>query len=342
MSFIVDGLTSLPPGVVYLVVGLLVFGEAAVFLGFVLPGETAVIVGGFIASQGKVNVVVLCVVVVVAAIVGDSVGYLVGKTYGPRLLDVKILSRRRAGINRALVGLERRGATYVFLGRFTAFFRAVIPGLAGMSKMPYPRFLAANAAGGFCWGIAYCLLGYFAGHAYKKVEQYSTYAERPRGVVLLDVEETDRLAQRSCRRHEAMQVDGPQRAWDRGEHWQRGRELAVPPAAARAQLDGGDVALGLVQCRREELDVLPAEPPLERRRRGPSLGRAQLLGVDGATHAAQAGQPFADAGARRQRLTPGMTPRGQRPAVAAPTRDVAPQRRVVVSRHRVEEEGSAE
>ena len=176
MSFIVDGLTSLPPGVVYLVVGLLVFGEAAVFLGFVLPGETAVIVGGFIASQGKVNVVVLCVVVVVAAIVGDSVGYLVGTRYGTRLLELKILRRRRAGIAKALRGLERRGATYVFLGRFTAFFRAVIPGLAGMSKMPYPRFLAANAAGGFCWGIAYCLLGYFAGHAYKKVEQYSTYA----------------------------------------------------------------------------------------------------------------------------------------------------------------------
>ncbi|HEV3327789.1 MAG TPA: DedA family protein [Acidimicrobiales bacterium] len=176
MSFIIDGLTSLPPGVVYLVVGLLVFGEAAVFLGFVLPGETAVIVGGFIASQGKVNVVALCVVVVVAAILGDSVGYLVGKTYGTRLLDVRILARRRAGIDRALVGLERRGATYVFLGRFTAFFRAVVPGLAGMSNLRYRRFLVANAAGGLLWGVGYTLLGYFAGHAYKKVESYSTYA----------------------------------------------------------------------------------------------------------------------------------------------------------------------
>jgi membrane-associated protein len=176
MSFIIDGLTSVPPGVVYLVVGLLVFGEAAVFLGFVLPGETAVIVGGFIASEGKVNVVALCAVVVVAAIVGDSVGYLVGKRYGTRLLDVKLLSRRRAGINRALVGLERRGATYVFLGRFTAFFRAVVPGLAGMSDLRYRRFLVANAAGGLLWGVGYTLLGYFAGHAYKKVESYSTYA----------------------------------------------------------------------------------------------------------------------------------------------------------------------
>ena len=176
MSFLVNRLMQISATAVYLTVGLLVFGEAAVFLGFILPGETAVIVGGFLASQGKINIVALCVIVVVAAITGDSVGYLVGTRYGTRLLELKILRRRRMGIAKALRGLERRGATYVFLGRFTAFFRAVVPGLAGMSKMPYPRFLAANAAGGICWGIGYSLLGYFAGHAYKRVEQYSTYA----------------------------------------------------------------------------------------------------------------------------------------------------------------------
>lgn len=179
-SFIVDAivnwLTGLPPTLVYLVVGLLVFGEAAVFLGFVLPGETAVIVGGFIASRGRINIVALCVLVVVAAIVGDSVGYFVGKRYGPKLLELRPLQHRRAGIDAALRGLERRGATYVFIGRFTAFFRAVVPGLAGMSKLHYPRFLAANAAGGLCWGVGFCLLGYFAGHAYKRIESYSNVA----------------------------------------------------------------------------------------------------------------------------------------------------------------------
>ncbi len=176
VSFLVAKLQQLSPAVVYLTVTALVFGEAALFIGFVLPGETAVIVGGFIASQGRVNVVVLCVLVVVAAIVGDSVGYLVGSRYGTRLLELRILRRRRGGIAKALAGLERRGATYVFLGRFTALFRAVVPGLAGASAMPYRRFLLANAAGGLCWGVAYTLLGYFAGNAYKRVEQYSTYA----------------------------------------------------------------------------------------------------------------------------------------------------------------------
>src|SRR6202035_5969753 len=102
MTFIVNGLTNPPAALVYLTVALLVFGEAAVFLGFLLPGETAVIIGGFIASQGKVNVVVLCLLVVAAAIVGDSVRYFVGTRFGPRLLDLRILQRRRAGIARAL------------------------------------------------------------------------------------------------------------------------------------------------------------------------------------------------------------------------------------------------
>jgi membrane protein DedA with SNARE-associated domain len=175
VSFLVDRLQEVSAPIVYLTVGLLVFGEAAVFLGFVLPGETAVIVGGFLASRGHVNIVALCAIVVVCAIVGDSVGYLVGDKWGTRLLKVKPLRHRQGAIDKALAGLKRRGATYVFLGRFTAFFRAVIPGLAGMSRMPYHRFLAANALGGLCWGIAYALLGYFAGNAYTKVEHYSTY-----------------------------------------------------------------------------------------------------------------------------------------------------------------------
>jgi membrane-associated protein len=172
---IVSWLTGLPPSLVYVVVAALVFGEAAVFLGFILPGETAVLIGGFIASQGKVDVVALCVIVVVAAIVGDTVGYVVGARYGTRILERPILQRRRAGIDVALRGIERRGATYVFLGRFTAFFRAVVPGLAGMSKMNYPRFLGANACGGLLWGVGFTLLGYFAGHAYKRIETYSDY-----------------------------------------------------------------------------------------------------------------------------------------------------------------------
>jgi len=175
MTFITNHLTHLAPVVVYVAVALLVFGEAALFVGFVLPGETAVLIGGFIASQGRINIVVLCVLVVASAIIGDTVGYVVGARYGTRLLDLRVLRNRRAGIDRALAGLEKNGATYVFLGRFTAFFRAVVPGLAGMSEMRYRRFFVANAAGGLCWGLGYALLGYFAGDGYKKVAHYSSF-----------------------------------------------------------------------------------------------------------------------------------------------------------------------
>ena len=69
--------------------------------------------------------------------------------------------------------MSRRGPIAVFVARFSAFLRAVVPGLAGMSDMHYPTFLAANALGGVCWGILYVLLGYFVG---QKVEQASGIA----------------------------------------------------------------------------------------------------------------------------------------------------------------------
>ena len=175
VSYVVDKIHSLSPGLVYVVVALLVFGEAALFIGFVLPGETSVIVAGVVASQGRVNFVALCVLVVVAAILGDSVGYFVGQRWGSRLLEIQLLQRRRADVDSAIAGLQRRGPFYVFLGRFTAFLRAVMPGLAGLSRMQYRRFLVANASGAIIWGVAYSLLGYFAGNALTKIERYASW-----------------------------------------------------------------------------------------------------------------------------------------------------------------------
>jgi len=176
LSSLLDQLSKLPPAAIYSIVFLLVFGEAALFIGFVLPGETAVVIAGAIASTGAINVVWLCVLVVVAAILGDSVGYLVGSRYGQKLLTLPVIRHRQGQIHSALDTLRRRGPIYVFIGRFTAFLRAVMPGLAGMSKMHYRSFLGANAAGGLLWGVGFTLLGYFAGHALHKVEKYASWA----------------------------------------------------------------------------------------------------------------------------------------------------------------------
>jgi membrane protein DedA with SNARE-associated domain len=171
MSGVLHGLLTAPPALVYVLVGLLVFGEAAVFAGFVLPGETAVVLGGVIASRHGVDLRVLLALVVVSAIIGDSVGYEVGRHWGERVLRVRPLRRHEDRLDRARAFLRERGAFAVFLGRWTAFLRAVMPGLAGVSRMPYRRFLLWNAIGGIVWGVTFCLVGYLAGNSYEVVER---------------------------------------------------------------------------------------------------------------------------------------------------------------------------
>jgi membrane-associated protein len=170
MTNFLDPLLGAPMWAVLSVVALVVFAEDALFVGFVLPGETAAILGGVAASRSHVSLVAVIVVVVAAAIIGDSVGYEVGRQIGPRILALSFMERRRGRLDGAQAYLARRGGTAVFLGRWTAFLRAVMPALAGSARMPYGRFLAFNAAGGLLWGVAVVLAGYFAGESFTQVE----------------------------------------------------------------------------------------------------------------------------------------------------------------------------
>jgi len=172
MSSLVDWLKSLNGPVIYLVVGLLVFAEDALFVGFVIPGETAAVLGGLAAHQGQVSLAGMIAVVVAAAILGDSCGYEIGRHFGPRLLAGKRLMRHQAQLDKARAFLRDHGPSAVFLGRFVAFFRAVMPALSGLSRMRYPVFLRWNAFGGLVWGAGFVLIGYIAGDAYKRVEKY--------------------------------------------------------------------------------------------------------------------------------------------------------------------------
>lgn len=171
MGSITDWLANSSGPAVYVIVAALVFSEDALFFGFVLPGETAAVLGGVVAGQGRVSIYWLTAVVVLAAIAGDSVGYEIGRRFGPRILQTRALRRHQERIGHAQEFVRRRGPAAVFLGRFIAFFRALMPALAGISRMPYPKFLLFNALGGLVWGIGFTLLGYFAGTAYKQVEK---------------------------------------------------------------------------------------------------------------------------------------------------------------------------
>lgn len=169
MSGFVDTVLNVNPLLALVIVGVLVFAEDALFVGFIIPGETAAVLGGVVASRGSVPVWSMMVLVVLAAIIGDTVGYEVGKHFGPRVLNLKVMNRRRAKLEKAQDFLRRRGGSAVFLGRFIAFFRAVMPALAGTSRMHYPKFLALNAAGGLVWGVGFVLLGFLAGNSYEAV-----------------------------------------------------------------------------------------------------------------------------------------------------------------------------
>ncbi|MFD4469224.1 DedA family protein [Rhodococcus sp. NPDC058505] len=168
MTALLEWLQELEPLVVYLAVAAFVFVEDALFIGFVVPGETAAIVGGVIASQARVDLWAMIVVVVVAALLGDTVGFGVGRRIGPRILRLPFVAGGRLDGARDL--LRRRGGPAVFLARFVAFLRTVMPPLAGISGMPYRRFLAFNAVAALIFGAGNVLLGYLAGHSYERVE----------------------------------------------------------------------------------------------------------------------------------------------------------------------------
>lgn len=172
MSKVVDTVLSLSGVTAYGLVGLLAAGEAAAFVGLFLPGEAALLLGGVLASQGRVSLLIMIAVAAVAAIVGDSIGYEIGRRGGPALKRSRL--GRVVGPARWSRGeqfLRRRGGLAVFFGRWVGVLRALVPSLAGMGRMPYPRFLVWNALGGLLWAGTVVLVGYAVGAQYKRVEQ---------------------------------------------------------------------------------------------------------------------------------------------------------------------------
>ncbi|HEV7146217.1 MAG TPA: DedA family protein [Pedococcus sp.] len=172
INSLVNTVLGAPPWLVYVIVAAVVFAEDALFVGFVLPGETLAIIGGVTASLGHTSLTVVLMVVILGAIIGDSVGFEIGKKFGPKLLAHHLFDKRRERLESAQDFLRRRGGSAVFLGRWTAFFRAVMPALAGLSGMKYRVFLPWNAAGGIAWGATAVVAGYLAGQSYHRVEKW--------------------------------------------------------------------------------------------------------------------------------------------------------------------------
>jgi membrane-associated protein len=168
-SFVQDLLASVPAWVAYLIVFGLPFLEASIFLGFVFPGETALVFGGVLASQGQANLVTMLILAILGAVAGDAIGYAVGRRYG-EALQLSRLGQVVGPIRWKLTEefLHRRGGPAVFLGRFTALLRALVPGVAGMAGIRYRTFAIWNILGGSLWASACVFGGWAVGDAIGK------------------------------------------------------------------------------------------------------------------------------------------------------------------------------
>jgi undecaprenyl-diphosphatase len=149
--------------------------ESSAFVGFVFPGEIVLLLGGVLAQRGEIPLPAVLALGFAGAVLGDSVGYLVGRRWGRQMLD-GTLGRliRREHFDRAERYLAERGGRAVFLGRFTAALRVMVPGAAGMARMRYPRFLGYNVAGAAGWVPLSVLLGYLGGRSWQHVEHIAS------------------------------------------------------------------------------------------------------------------------------------------------------------------------
>lgn len=164
MTPIVSTLLGLSGPAVYAVIMLLVFLEAAFFVGLVLPGETALVVAGFLAARGAISLPLIAGSCAVAAVAGDSVGYWIGHRFGPAIEQTRL--GRWVGAERwekARAYVQHHGSWAVVGGRWVGLLRALLPATVGMTRMPYGRFLAANVVGGLTWVGAVLALGYGVG-----------------------------------------------------------------------------------------------------------------------------------------------------------------------------------
>jgi membrane protein DedA with SNARE-associated domain len=136
-------------------------------LGVPSPGETALVLAAVLASQGKLNIILVIAIAAASAIIGDNIGYLLGRHFGREVLEARgPLHERRARV--IAIGdryFEKHGAKTVFIGRWIALIRFATAWLAGINGMPLPTFFAWNAMGGITWAVTYGVAGYYGGNA---------------------------------------------------------------------------------------------------------------------------------------------------------------------------------
>lgn len=158
----------------YVLIFLLGLAEGAALVGLFLPGETTMILGGVLVSQGRATLGGMLLAGCLGSALGDSIGYWIGHRFG-NALRASRLGRKvgRDRWDRALRFLRDRGPSAVFFGRFLGFLRTLVPPLAGSSDLPYRRFVLFNAPAAALWAAIFILLGWGAGAGWRVVKEWA-------------------------------------------------------------------------------------------------------------------------------------------------------------------------
>jgi membrane-associated protein len=160
----------------YLVLALIVFAETGLLVGFFLPGDSLLVTAGLFAGTGDLSIGVLFFLLAAMAIVGDAVGYWIGRVSGPRIFNRdKSVLFAKDHLLVAKAFYEKHGGKTIILARFMPIVRTFAPVVAGVANMPYGRFAAYNIVGGIAWVGSMLFIGYFLGRTIPDIESKIHY-----------------------------------------------------------------------------------------------------------------------------------------------------------------------
>jgi membrane-associated protein len=150
-----------------------IFGESGMMIGFFFPGDTLLFSAGILAEGGKLSIINVLLTIAAAAILGDNVGYQIGKRLGPRLFDKPDgVIFRKEHIDRAQAFYKKYGSKTMLLAHFVPVVRAFVPVTAGAGEMPLKSFVIYDSIGDVAWTLAITLLGYYVGSRIPGIEKY--------------------------------------------------------------------------------------------------------------------------------------------------------------------------
>jgi len=156
-----------------LLIAAIVFAESGMFVGFFFPGDTLLLSAGVFAAQGHLDIITTIIVIALAAIAGDNVGYHIGKRYGRKLFRKPDgLIFRQEYMQRAEAFYEKYGSKTMLFAHFVPVVRTFAPPVAGIAHMPYKKYVLYDAVGDIAWAVIVTLVGYWFGQKIPDIDHY--------------------------------------------------------------------------------------------------------------------------------------------------------------------------